>query len=173
MWPSMCSRPLPVKYCLVLVTSRWWRQGGSKKFISQISRLQTTQHFRPIAGGKATYFCIDKLISIYFLTFNFKDKENYMKLYKTLLVRFNFSGNPHFIITVSVVSTLRRWCTHSTLAQLRPVQSPQWPLSTPQLCSAATLLTANVVKLLHLQFRHCFNKHNSTNLHNDLIIINR
>ena len=101
-WPRMCFRPLPVRHCLVLVTSRWWRQRGSKKFISQISRLQTTQHFRPIAGGKATYFCIDKLISIYFLTFNVKDKENYMKLYKTLLVRFNFSGNPHFIITVSV-----------------------------------------------------------------------
>ena len=94
-------------------------------------------------------------------------------LHKTLHVRLNFSGNPHFIITVSVwylpcgvVHTL-------ALAQLRPVQSPQWPLSTPQLCSAATLLTANVVKLLHLQFRHCFDKHNSMNLHNDLIIINR
>ena len=128
----MCFRPLPVKYCLVLVTSRWWRQRGSKKFISQISPLQTTQHFRPIAGGKATYFCIDKLISIYFLTFNFKDKENYMILYKTLLVRFNFSGNPHFIITVSVwylpcgggVHTLHtgtaETCTVSTVATVHP-----------------------------------------------------
>ena len=98
-------------------------------------------------------------------------------LHKTLHVRLNFSGNPHFIITVSVWYIYPVAVVHTlALAQLRPVQSPQWPLSThrhPQLCSAAATLTANVVKLLHLQFRHCFDKHNSMNLHNDLIIINR
>ena len=95
-----------------------------------------------------------------------------MILYKTLLVRLNFFGNPRFNITVSVVVPVAVVLTLA-LAQLRPVQSPQWPVSTPQLCSAAATLTANVVKLLHLQFRHCFDKHNSMNLHNDLIIINR
>ena len=97
-------------------------------------------------------------------------------LHKTLHVRLNFSGNPHFIITVSVWylpcgsgapsrTGTAETCTVSTVAT---VHTPP-----PQLCSAAATLTANVVKLLHLQFRHCFNKHNSTSLHNDLIIINR